>query len=77
MAGSVRKIELEDLTELVPAFLTITVMVFTFNIGNGLTAGLVVYPLLKLAAGRWREVNAGSVALAGLCAVYYAFGIPH
>jgi len=77
MVGSIRKIALDDLTELVPAFLTIVMMLFTYNIANGLTAGLVVYPLLKLATGRWREVNAGSVVLAMLCLVYYVFGLPH
>jgi adenine/guanine/hypoxanthine permease len=77
MVGSIRKVEFDDLTELVPAFVTITMMLFTYNIGNGLTAGLLVYPLMKLAAGRWRELNAGSVVLCALCLLYYLFGLPH
>ena len=52
-------------------------LAFTYNIANGLTAGLVLHPLMKLLAGRWREVRAGSVVLALLCVVYYAFGLPH
>src|SRR6266576_7019339 len=39
MLGSIRNLDFDDLTELVPAFVTIVVMVFTFNIGHGLTAG--------------------------------------
>lgn len=77
MLGSIRKIQFDDLTELVPAFVTVVMMLFTYNIANGLTAGLVVYPLLKVAAGRWRELNAGSVVLALLCLVYYLFGQVH
>ncbi|MCX7886527.1 MAG: NCS2 family permease, partial [Verrucomicrobiae bacterium] len=77
MLGSIRKIDYEDLTELVPAFVTVVMMLFTYNIANGLTAGLVVYPLLKVAAGRWRELNAGSVVLGLLCLVYYLFGQVH
>jgi adenine/guanine/hypoxanthine permease len=77
MVGSIRKVEFDDLTELVPAFVTITMMLFTYNIGNGLTAGLLVYPLMKLAAGRWRELNAGSIVLSALCLLYYLFGLPH
>lgn len=77
MIGSIRKIEFDDLTELVPAFVTVMMMVFTYNIANGLTAGLVVYPLLKLATGRWRELNAGAVVLGLLCLVYYVFGLLH
>jgi AGZA family xanthine/uracil permease-like MFS transporter len=77
MIGSVRKIEFDDLTELVPAFTTVVMMLFTYNIANGLTAGLVVYPLIKVAAGRGRELNGGSIVLALLCLVYYVFGLPH
>jgi AGZA family xanthine/uracil permease-like MFS transporter len=77
MLDSVRRIEFDDFTELVPAFVTIAMMVFTFNIANGLTAGLVVHPIMKVLAGRWREVNGGSIVLAIACLVYYLFGLPH
>jgi len=77
MLESIRKIEFDDLTELVPAFVTITMMIFTYNIANGLTAGLVLYPILKLLAGRGREIKAGSIVLAILCLIYYIFGLPH
>jgi len=52
-------------------------MVFTYNIANGLTVGLVLHPLMKTAAGRMREVRAGALVLAGLCAAYFVFGLPH
>ena len=77
MVSSVRHIDFEDLTELVPSFLTIVMMVFTYNIANGLTAGLALYPLVKLGAGRGREVRPGAWVLAALCASYYVFGLPH
>lgn len=77
MLGSVKKIDFDDLTETVPAFATIVMMVFTYNIANGLTAGLILYPILKVATGRWREANLGSVVLGGLSLVYYVFGLPH
>ncbi len=77
MVGSVRRIDFGDLTEWVPAFATIVMMVFTYNIANGLTAGLLLHPVLKVAAGRARELNAGMIVLAGMCAAYYLFGLPH
>jgi AGZA family xanthine/uracil permease-like MFS transporter len=77
MMGSVTKIDFADLTEVIPAFVTIAMMVFTYNIGNGLTAGLALYPLVKVAAGRFRELRSGMVALSLLCLVYYLFGLPH
>jgi AGZA family xanthine/uracil permease-like MFS transporter len=77
MLGSVTKIQFDDLTELVPAFVTITMMLFTYNIANGLTAGLVVHPVMKLVAGRYRELTWGAVFLGALCLIYYVFGLPH
>lgn len=77
MMSSFRRIDFDDLTEAVPAFATIVMMVFTYNIANGLTAGLLLYPLIKVGAGRARELRAGSLALAALCGVYYVFGLPH
>jgi len=77
MLDSMRKIDYDDLTELVPAFVTIVMMIFTYNIANGLTAGLVLYPVSKLLAGRAREINGGSIVLASLCLIYYVFGLPH
>jgi AGZA family xanthine/uracil permease-like MFS transporter len=77
MVGSVRKIDFDDLTEALPAFACIALMVFTYNIANGLTAGLVLYPAGKVVAGRARELNWGHVTLALLCLTYFLFGLPH
>jgi len=77
MIGSITKIDFTDLTEVVPAFATILMMVFSYNIANGLTAGLALYPILKLATGRHKELNWGSILLGLLCLIYYIFGLPH
>jgi len=77
MVGSVKKIDFDDLTEALPAFACMALMVFTYNIANGLTAGLVLYPLAKVVAGRSRELSWGSIVLALLCLTYFLFGLPH
>jgi adenine/guanine/hypoxanthine permease len=77
MVGSIRKIDFDDLTEVVPSFVTIVMMLFTYNIGNGLTAGLLLCPVMKIGAGRAKELRAGSIVLSLLCLVYYLFGLPH
>jgi AGZA family xanthine/uracil permease-like MFS transporter len=71
MLEPIRKIPFDDYTELVPAFLTILLMVFTFNIGIGMTAGFVSYPLLKLLTGRAKEVNPGMWVLGGLSLLFF------
>lgn len=77
MFGSVRRIAFDDPTELVPAFLTLATMGFTYNIANGLTAGLVAAPLCKILAGRGRELTPGGVVLGSACLAYFLFGLPH
>jgi AGZA family xanthine/uracil permease-like MFS transporter len=77
MVGSVARIDFDDMSEAVPAMATIVMMVFTYNIANGLTAGLVLYPVFKVVTGRWRELNAGAIVLGALCAIYFVYGIVH
>jgi AGZA family xanthine/uracil permease-like MFS transporter len=77
MTGSARRVDFDDLTEALPAVLTIALVVFTYNIADGLTAGLLLHPAMKLLAGRAREVPAGGWALAALSAAYYGAGVVH
>ncbi len=73
MLSPITKIDFTDPTELIPAFLTIALMVFTFNIGVGMTAGLIAYPLLKTLHGKVREVRTGMWILAALSLLFYFF----
>ena len=57
MVRSVARLDWNDLTEAVPAFLTMVVMPFSYNISHGLAAGFVSYAVMKTAAGRRREVH--------------------
>lgn len=77
MCSSLKKIEVEDLTEAFPSFATIAMMIFTYSIANGLTAGLVLYALIKTLTGRIKEVTPGAWILAAMCLTYFLFGLPH
>jgi AGZA family xanthine/uracil permease-like MFS transporter len=77
MLNSISKIDMEDLTEATPAFATIAMMIFSYNIANGLTAGLLLYVAIKIGSGRFKDINSGSIALALMCLVYFLFGLPH
>lgn len=48
MLGAVKNIEFEDITEGVPAFLTIAMMPLTYSIGDGLTIGVLVYVIVNI-----------------------------
>jgi AGZA family xanthine/uracil permease-like MFS transporter len=71
MIAPIAKIDFTDFTELIPAFLTIALISFTYNIGVGITAGLLSYPFFKLIAGRSREVPLPLWALAALSLLFY------
>ncbi len=73
MLTPVKKINLSDHTELFPAFAVVSLMSFTYNIGIGITAGFILYPLFKLFAGRSREVASGLWVLAALSLLFYLF----
>ncbi len=73
MISPITALDFNDNTELIPAFLTIVLMVFTFNIGVGMTAGLLSFPVLKTLAGRRREVPAGLWVFAALSLLFYVF----
>jgi AGZA family xanthine/uracil permease-like MFS transporter len=73
MLSPVARIDFNDFTELMPAFLTIVLISFTYNIGVGMTAGLLTHPLLKLMCGRSREVHPGMWVLAMLSLSLYLF----
>jgi AGZA family xanthine/uracil permease-like MFS transporter len=76
MIAPVARIDFADLTELVPAVLTIVLISFTYNIGVGITAGLLAHPLLKVLAGRAREVTPAMWVLAALALTFY-LAYPH
>ena len=55
----------------VSAGLTVTVMPFAYSIADGLAAGIVAYPLIKVAVGEYDEVALGQYVIAALLALYY------
>jgi adenine/guanine/hypoxanthine permease len=71
MAQSVVRIDWDDPTEAVPAFLTLSLMPASFSISHGLAAGFVSYAGMKLAAGRRSEAHWLVYAIAALFAARY------
>jgi len=73
MISPLTRIVYDDPTELLPAFLTIVLVSFTYNIGVGITTGLLAWPLCKTLSGRIREVPAGAWVLALLALSFFVF----
>lgn len=73
MLAPVSRFRFDDLTEVIPAFAVVVLMSFTYNIGIGITAGLVLYPVCKIVAGRAREVRGGLWVLGALSLLFFIF----
>jgi AGZA family xanthine/uracil permease-like MFS transporter len=73
MLGGLRHIAWDDPTDAIPAFLTIIMMPLSVSITEGVAFGVVAFVLLKLAAGRRREVQPLIFAFAVLFLARYVF----
>jgi len=74
MMTAVRQIDWMDYSISIPAFLTITLMPFTYSISNGIGAGVISYVVLKIATGRAREVHPILYGVAVLFVLYFLRG---
>lgn len=57
MMKGVREVPWDDMSEAIPAFLTIVLMPLAFSITEGIAFGFISYSLLKVASGRAREAH--------------------
>lgn len=55
MMGSVTKIDFNDMTEAIPAFLTILFMPLAYSISEGIVAGVISWTLINLISGKAKE----------------------
>jgi len=73
MLEPITRIDFSDHTESIPAFVVVALMCFTFNIGVGITAGFILYPLCKLVTGKIGQVKPGMWILTGLSLLFFVF----
>jgi AGZA family xanthine/uracil permease-like MFS transporter len=73
MIRNVTKIDWNDATEYVPAFLTLIGIPLTYSIADGLALGFISYPIIKLLSGRGREIGWLTYALAAVLVFYFIF----
>ncbi|MFI6008181.1 NCS2 family permease [Streptomyces sp. NPDC051243] len=71
LANSVKEIDWADYTIAIPAFVTMVMMPFTYSITNGIGMGFITFAVLRLAAGRGREVPVAMYVVAAVFAFYY------
>jgi AGZA family xanthine/uracil permease-like MFS transporter len=71
MMTQVKNIDWEDYGIAIPAFLTIILMPFTYNISVGIGAGFVSFVVIRLIQGRRKEIHPLLFLVAGLFMIYF------
>jgi AGZA family xanthine/uracil permease-like MFS transporter len=73
MSGGLSHIDWNDITETAPAVMTALMMAFTFSIANGIAVGFITYAGIKLLSGRYKDLNASVLVIAGLFVAKFLF----
>jgi len=71
MMSQIKNIDWDDMGIAVPAFLTIILMPFTYNITVGIGAGFITHVVIRLVQGRGKEIHGLLWLIAGLFMVYF------
>ncbi|HEY3359780.1 MAG TPA: NCS2 family permease [Polyangia bacterium] len=73
MAQSATRIDWSDTTEGIPAFLMMIGIPLSYSIADGIALGFIAHPVIKLCAGRRREVSWVMLAMAVVLVLYFVF----
>ena len=73
MFSPISQLNFKDLSEVIPSFITIALICFTYDIGIGITSGFIVYVFIKLVSGNARDIHLGMWVLSLLSLVFYIF----
>ena len=57
MLGGLKKVDLDDMSQLLPVALMLIAMPISGSIGHGIGLGLIAYTVLKVATGKAKEVS--------------------
>ena len=71
MMTQIKSIDWEDYGIAIPAFLTIILMPFTYNISVGIGAGFISHVIIRLVQGRGKEVHGLLYFVSGLFVIYF------
>ena len=71
MLSSIKDVDFDDISEALPAFVTVIMMILTYNIAEGMSLGLISYTLVKTLSGRWRHVSLTLYIVSALLVLRY------
>ena len=77
MFSGLRKVDLANFTDGLPVLMMVMITLIANSFGTGIAGGLLFYIIIKVIAGKWREVPVGLYLLAIPLAYYFATLVKH
>lgn len=74
MLDSIKNIDLSNMSEAFPAFITIIMMLLCYSIADGICMGILTFVILKLCTGQWKSLNATLIILSILFVINFILG---
>ena len=74
MLDSVKQLELNDVSEAFPAFITMITMVLCYSIADGIYLGILSYVILKLCTSQYKVLNSTLIVLSILFILNFIYG---
>lgn len=77
MMSHIKDINFEDFTECFPAFIIMILIPFTFSIVNGMAFGFIIYPIVKIAAKKGKDVSIPTYIIGSIFLIYFILSAMH
>ncbi|MDO4692979.1 MAG: NCS2 family permease [Porphyromonadaceae bacterium] len=73
MLEAIQEIDLSDMSEALPSFITMLTMVLTYNIAEGMALGLISYTIVKLLSTQCKQISPALYIVTALLILRYIF----
>ncbi|GKU80847.1 NCS2 family permease [Niallia sp. NCCP-28] len=77
MLQNIRNLDVKDLSESFPSFFIIAMIPFTYSIADGMAIGFILYPILKIALGKAKEVSLPLYLISSLFLINFVLQYMH
>lgn len=77
MMSHIKDINFEDFTECFPAFIIMILIPFTFSIVDGMAFGFIIYPIVKIAAKKGKDVSIPTYIIGSIFLIYFILSAMH
>ena len=74
MLDGIKHIEMTDMSEAFPSFVTVIMMLLCYSIADGICLGILSYVAMKLCVRKWQDLNVTLLVLSAVFILNFMFG---